>query len=265
MGLLLAFCAGRVLAQDDYNPTNPAEPYTYYKLTVTASPTGNTSGSGKYMSGTNVSIRTSAAANYTFSHWTKNGEYYGDTQNFTFTMPEESVNFVAVYDYSPIDPAEPLPNYTHRLYLTTNIDGACSFNMSSGTKVKEDTYVRVRATGSQGFVFEGWYEKGVLVSEVADFNYLMGTDNVTLEAKYSYNPQNPDEPVGSPSADVANANPGDIDEDGKVDIVDKVILVNHYLNGTTSEMNQRLGDVNQDGSIDIVDAVEIVNIYLNNK
>lgn len=265
LGWFLVFFTGSLLADDDYDPANPAEPYTYYQLTVKAQPAGYAYGSGKYMSGTQVSIRTSAQTNYTFSHWEKDGEFYSDAMSFTFVMPEDKVELIAVYDYDPIDPAEPLPNYTHRLFLSNNITEACSFNLSSGTKVKEDTYVRVCAYGNRGYDFVGWFENGTLISEVADFNYLMGTSNVYLEAKYVYNPVNPDEPVGSPDADVANASVGDLDEDGKVDIVDKVILVNHYLEGTTSELNPRLGDVNQDGSIDIVDAVEIVNIYLNNK
>ncbi|MBQ0023222.1 MAG: hypothetical protein KBT29_08290, partial [Prevotellaceae bacterium] len=133
MCMLLTFVVGSMHAQEDFDPENPAEPLTKYRLTTKATPMGYASGTGQYLSDTQVWVNTSAySENYVFSHWTKNGEYYSDAQSFYFTMPEDYVDFVAVYDYSPVDPQEPIANYTHRLFLESNIDVACSFNMSSG-------------------------------------------------------------------------------------------------------------------------------------
>lgn len=266
LGLFLAIFAGKALAQD-LNPENPPEPYTKYKLTTTATPFGYTYGDGSYLSGEEVWVQTSAYnQNYTFSHWTLNGNRYSDAMSFTYTMTESKAVFVAVYDYTPVDPSEPLPNYTHRLFLTNNMPPACSFNLSSGTKVEEDSYVYVEAYVNSGYDFVGWYEGGRLISEVPAFNYQMGTDNVTLEAKFTYNPANPDEPGSAPNQDdIANTEPGDVDGDGTIDISDKVMLVNHFISGTTSELSKGGADVNGDGVIDITDAVEIVNKYLNTK
>ena len=265
--LVLPFVGGLRGAAQDLDPANPPEPYTRYRLTTTATPYGYTYGAGSYLSGTAVNVRTSAySQNYKFSHWTLNGEYYGDAMSFTYVMPEDKAEFVAVYDYDPVDPAEPLPNYTHRLFLTNNMTPACSFNISSGTKVQEEAWIYIQAYVNSGYDFVGWYEGGRLVSESPAFNYQMGTQSVTLEAKFTYNPVNPSEPGSAPGQDdIANTESGDVDGDGTIDISDKVMLVNHYLDGTTSELPKDGADVNGDGEIDITDAVEIVNKYLNNR
>lgn len=257
---------GNTYAQENLDPANPPEPFTYYKLNTSATPEGYTYGAGKYLEGANVNIQTSAYnQNYKFSHWTMNGEYYSDAQSFWFTMPAERVDFVAVYDYDPVDPSEPVANYSHRLYLTNNIVEACSFNRTSGNKVQEDSYVTVTAYVNQGYDFLGWYENGRQVSESSSFNYYMGTETVTLEARFLYNPVNPGEPTSGATEGVDNGTVGDVDGDGIVDISDKVVLVKHYLNGSTSELNSRTADANNDGVVDISDAVRIVNNYLNSK
>lgn len=266
--MLLTFAVGNIHAQDDFNPTNPAEPYTKYKLTTTATPFGYASGAGSYMSGDEVWVNTSAySQDYKFLYWLKDGVRYSDAQSFYFTMPDDYVNLVAVYEYDPVDPSEPIANYTYRLYLTSNIDVACSFNISSGTKVKEDSYVQLTAYCNSGYDFVGWFDDGKLVSESLSFNYLMGTENVTLTAQFLYNPTDPDEPGGAEQDDVdmEEAKLGDISGDGIIDVGDKVMLVNHYLKGETMLLNPKVADVNNDNSIDVGDAVEIINIYLNKK
>ena len=52
---------------------------------------------------------------------------------------------------------------------------------------------------------------------------------------------------------------GDINNDGAIDILDIVLVVNIVLSG---EFNQ-FADLNGDGSIDILDVVQLVNIILN--
>lgn len=55
---------------------------------------------------------------------------------------------------------------------------------------------------------------------------------------------------------------GDVNGDGEVDTVDAVLVVKHFVKGTTSEIPLAVGDVNGDGDIDTVDAVAIIKIYL---
>lgn len=58
---------------------------------------------------------------------------------------------------------------------------------------------------------------------------------------------------------------GDVNDDGEVMVDDAVLLVNHFLNRTTDELDPEVADLNNDGDIDVADAVAIVNIYLNTK
>ena len=55
---------------------------------------------------------------------------------------------------------------------------------------------------------------------------------------------------------------GDINNDGNINIIDIVTLVDYILNPIGSEIEQE-GDINNDGIINIVDVVQLVNYILN--
>ena len=54
---------------------------------------------------------------------------------------------------------------------------------------------------------------------------------------------------------------GDANLDGVVDVTDVVIVVNHFQNDTTDELDFNVADIDGDGVIDVTDVVGIVNIY----
>ena len=56
---------------------------------------------------------------------------------------------------------------------------------------------------------------------------------------------------------------GDLNEDGTINVIDVVNLVNIILGGSSSEQQLAAGDINQDGTINVIDAVQLVNIILN--
>lgn len=254
------------LAQDNYDPVNPPEPLTLYNIKTVVEPAdaGSVSGRGQYRGGTSVYINTNANSGFVFQHWLKNGVVTDKPRSFYYSVEDFDATWTAMYVYSPNDPSEPSGIYANHLWLTTNLEGSCSFNRTSGAKVNPDTYVQVRAYPSQGFVFNGWWQGAEKVSDSESFNFLMPNGDTTLEARYIYSPTNPGEPTGS-SSGVENTAPGDIDADGTIDVTDAVALLNAYLNGETGDMNPNVADVNNDGSIDVTDAVEILNIYLNNQ
>ena len=157
-------------ADDDFNPSSPPEPNVRFKVEVVSSPYAYSSGSGKYLQGENVYISTSSSnENYQFSYWKKDGERYTDQQYFSYTMTDENVVFEAVYDYVPVNPAEPSP-----------------MNKS----------VWLNAYLSMGYKFLGWYKGEELISKEQSFYYTMPTEDVRITAHVAYSPESPADPSG---------------------------------------------------------------------
>ena len=254
-----------------YNPSNPSEPFAEYKVTVSSDPAeaGYVSGSGKYQEGNYIWISTSQRSiYYKFRYWTLNGVRYSDDTGFYYTVTTERADFVAHYEYDyvydPSNPSEPNITMKNRLYLKSEPEGCCSFNRSNGEKIEVESYVWLGAYPNQWYEFQGWYQGSMKVSDSQWFNYYMqGDENVTLTAKFklNYNPSNPDDP-SSQGGDIQNIDLGDVNEDGTVDTIDAAIIVEHYLNGTTSELKKAIADVDGDGTIDTVDAAKIIQNYL---
>ena len=256
-----------VSAQNDYNPTNPPEPSLKLKVSV-ASSNGYASGSGTYLTGTAVRISTSAYnENYTFSYWTLNGEKYSEEKSFTYTVEDRNVNFVAVYDYTPVNPDEPKTPDTYRIYLSANDTNGCSFNRTNGAKAKANTYVTLTVYPSQGYKFKGWYLNDVKQSDALTFNYMMPASDISFEAKLVYNPDSPNEPESdsSQSGNISKNLKGDVNGDVEADTADAVLIINHYVDGTTDKLSTSTADVNGDSAIDTADAVKIISTYVNNE
>ena len=268
--LLLLVCSS-LQAQDSFNPDNPDEPdipIFYYPLTTSCEPAeaGGASGDGNYAPGEAVTVSTSSNVDYTFSHWTLNGEPIEQQPSFEYTTVEGPMVFVAHYNLTPEDPEDPTMDVKSRLYLTSDPVGVCTFNRTSGVFVQADDYVEVDVTNSdQWYEFTGWYKGNELVSNVQNFNYLVGYSDATLVAHFRqlvFTPSDPSEPV-SQGGDIQTHQTGDANEDGSVDVTDAVAVINAYLTNDTSGINVSLADVNKDGIIDITDAVAIINLYLN--
>lgn len=263
--LLLVGSTPALYAQ--YNPTNPPEPEenVYYEVTVSSSHANAAYiyGSGKFTAGTQITVNYSLRnSSYTFSHWTLNGEYYSNNSSFTYTVTAADVEFVAHFSYTPTSPIEPSVKDEYRLFLESDNDAACSFNIASGTLVSFDNYITLTTYVNQGYDFLGWYKNGELINSNTSFNYLMPSQNVTLTAKFKYNPFNPSEPESDGSQENVESQPatGDVNNDNVVDILDIVAVVNYTL-GEADE-NKWKFDINRDGVVDMLDIVKIVNLTL---
>ena len=128
-----------------------------------------------------------------------------------------------------------------------------------------DTYVSLNAYPSQGYVFKGWYNGETQVCDVVSFNYLMPNENTTLTARFVYDPADPADPSSPEGANPQTLLTGDANGDGAVDVTDAVAVINAYLSGDNSAINEGVADVNHDSVIDITDAVAIINLYLNSQ
>lgn len=263
MGVLLMLMSSHLslLAQGEYNPTNPAEPYQYNKLTMKASPTEAVSslyGAGYYVEGTTVRLQSYARGSiYIFSHWEKDGAWFSDEPYPYFTMGNDAVTFTACYVFTPDSPSEPKLD-DNRLYLVAEPLTACTFNIQSGKSYGYGNAVSLRANGNTSYSFLGWYEGFRLVSKNQNFSFSMPERDLTLTARFEFNPNSPDEPTGSGPAGEESYAAGDVNRDGVVDIADAVSVVNFILSGGSSAE----ADVNKDGVIDVADVVAIINVCL---
>lgn len=263
--LLIIIGNSHRLMADDYDPTNPAEPYLYNKLTMVAgtpNAVSSLSGAGYYREGTEVTLRSYPKSTlFTFSHWEKNGEWYSDEASPTYTMEDDAVTFTVYYDYTPVSPDEPAL-HDNRLYLVAEPLTACSFNIESGLSYMYEQTVLVMARANTGYSFLGWYNGGTLMSENLNFAFYMPEGDMTLTARFEYNPVNPAEPEGDGTqTDVQTTPTGDANGDGIVNVTDAVYLINVCL-GLTTDANTALCDVNSDGVVNVTDAVAIINICL---
>lgn len=265
MTMLLLTVAGAWA--DGYDPQNPPDPDANFRLTVSVSPSeaGYASGGGLYQAGKSVTLSTSASSGYTFQYWTRNGVRYNDNAQFTYVTESEPVQMVAVYAFNPANPADPTTVNAYRLYLETNLEGSCTFNLTSGSKQNANQLVQVRAQNvSPGFKFLGWYENGQKVSEGLSFWYTMPASDATLTARFEYNPDSPGDPTSSQSdVDQQAYVLGDANNDGNVTIGDIVSVVN-IIAGNTDNYNLNAADANKDGTISVGDIVAIVNIMAGN-
>lgn len=269
-GLLLFLGSSLPLcAQDDFNPDNPADPQMNYKVKTAVEPQSagawisvwDENGDGEYRYGEKVTlVCPETNGSYSFSHWTLNCVKYATTPSITYTMGNASVSFVAHYAFVPSDPSDPSYTPKNRLYLVAEPLTACTFNQNSGQKWNYDDWVYLGASANNnGYKFIGWYKNGVLCSESQYFNYQMPDEEVTLTARFEYNPESPSDPFGDGTqTDVDTTPSGDVNGDGSVDIADAVRIINLCL-ANEKEAN---ADVNGDGEVDVADAVAIINICL---
>lgn len=268
-GLLLLVGSNLPLhAQDDFNPANPADPQMNYKVRTSVEP--QEAGAwvsvwegvedGCYRHGELITLECPATnGSYIFTHWTLDGEEYATDSHITYTMGNSSVTFVAHYMFQPENPNDPSYTANNRLYLVAEPITACTFNQSSGQKWRYDEWIYLNASPNSGYQFEGWYYNGKLHSNSLDFQFQMPDEEVTLVARFEYNPVSPDDPFGDGSqSNVQNKPNGDVDGDGEIDVADAVRIVNLCL---ANEKDSQ-ADVNGDGDVDVADAVAVINICL---
>lgn len=262
IGVLLCLGSHLSMTAQDFNPDNPAEPYLYNKVTVEARPSAAVSslgGAGYYKEGQSVQLKSSRRSNvYTFSHWEKDGEWFSNEQSPKYTMDNNAHTFTACYEYTPASPDEPWIS-DNRLYLVAEPLTACSFNLESGLSFKYDQTVNLKATANSSYTFLGWYKDGILQSKSLTYSFNMPEGDVTVIAKFEYNPANPAEPEGDGSqTDIQTTPTGDANGDGVVDVADAVRVINICLTSTYDAKS----DANNDGVVDVADAVRVINLCL---
>lgn len=267
----VTFTAVYEYVEPPYIPDNPDEPLNEadklaaWKVNVTLQDeaAGVVSGAGRYKYGNTVTVSTSPNAGYEFEHWLKGTEVYATTPSFTYTVVAEDVTFVAVYTYVGI-PEPPAP-VTHKLNLVASPAGSCTFSLPSGERWAQGTSVYVTANAGQDHMFKGWYEGETFLSSNASFTYTMNADSdVTLTARYEYNPGNPEEPSNDNYVEYVPLH-GDVNEDGNIDVDDLTMIIGAVMNPELTADNKSKMDLSNDGNVDVDDITQIIYLIMNNE
>ena len=198
-----------LIAHFVYKPGNPNEPdepdikpvQKKYKLTVVSEEGGtNVSGSGEYVSGTQVTLSVSISTGFSFQGWYNEADSLLSTSTrYSYTTQERDEIITARIKYTPNDPSEPdepnLPSKPkpHKITVMAVPSDGGSVSVGSET-VMEGEQTRVRATANTGFVFQGWFVADTLFETAADFYYTMGKKDISMEARFEFNPSSPSEP-----------------------------------------------------------------------
>lgn len=188
-------------AQGGYDPENPGDPNPYRKLTVHTAPKagGRVDVNKGSQVGVGQTVYCYANENpyYDFVHWLQNGEIVSTAKNFSFTMPDEDVVMMAVFELnynpqSPDDPQESKPS--HRVTVTATPGKGGHFN-SSVFKLCEGDSINIYAYPNEGYRFEEWLLDGVLLSSKNPLNIKMTDKDLHYTARFSYDPINPVDPA----------------------------------------------------------------------
>lgn len=173
-------------------------------VTLLAKPAtgGSLSGAGTYKVGTKATVSASVNSNFVFAGWTdEQGNLVSEARQFSYTVTESDVTFVAHYDYNPSSPSEPTQTKAkHRVYFTSYPSAAGYFSKTSGNDlVTEDASYSVTAYTNSGWVFDSWtdLDSGEQIATTSGLTIVMGTADRHLQANYRFEPTSPSEPTGS--------------------------------------------------------------------
>lgn len=176
-------------------PVEPADPATilYYKLTLTQTEGGSVSGGGRYLAGSRVYLRAYTNTGFDFDGWyDKNGECVSTSSYFEYTMPEGATTLEGRFIFNPDSPIEPPePIVKHSVMATAGEGGYTNFSMR---RELTGTGITLTAYCNTGYRFEGWYLNGELYTTQPTFSYTIGEENVSFEARFYFDPDNPAEP-----------------------------------------------------------------------
>jgi uncharacterized repeat protein (TIGR02543 family) len=145
-----------------------------YLLTLLANPenAGTVNGGGYYPPGQTVQVEAFANQNFTFLNWTLNNTIVSTSPVFDFTMPVGDAQLSANFAIT-----------TYPLMLEVSPQNA-------GEVTGEGQYaagqsVNIQAIANQGFSFLNWTQNGTIISQQANYVYVMPANATTLVANFS--------------------------------------------------------------------------------
>lgn len=126
--------------------------------------------------GETVTLTATVNKGFNFEGWYINGNRVSSDFEYSFTMKDENVNVEAVYSY-----------YSITVESWSDEQGtAGTYPKKDHERISAGETVTLTATVADGYNFEGWYIDGVCVCSELTYNFVMGKDNKTIRAEYSY-------------------------------------------------------------------------------
>lgn len=187
-----------LIAHFEFTPQSPKEPDELpSKLTLVAEEGGSVSGGGYYQNGESADIYASTSSGYDFAGWyNEDGTLYSDQESTTYTIGDHSVVLTARFTFNPNSPKEPDDiNSKHKLTVIAEEGGTAS---ADDQILEEGMTTTVYAYANSGYVFAGWYIGDELYEKEPEFDFIMGSSNVTLVAHFNFMPNSPKEPDNIP-------------------------------------------------------------------
>ena len=138
-----------------------------YAITATANPTegGTVTGAGTYNHGASATLTATANAGYNFINWTKGNDVVSTEPSYTFTVTESGA-YIANFEEIII------PTYE----VTVTANPAEGGTVTGNGVYEEGETVTVTAAPSEGFAFQNWTENGEIVSEEAEYTFVVTAD-----------------------------------------------------------------------------------------
>ena len=189
-------------ARFKYAPDSPSEPtqpdikHNYVLTLLTEEGGYSLSGAGTYQEGTSVRINVYAETGYLFTGWyDSHGELVSSQSRFDYVVTGHAT-LTARFKYNPDSPSEPTQpdiKISHRITAFASPEDGGTVSVENAIVYEGET-TRVRAYTNTGFVFQGWYVADTLFQTASDFYYTMGKKDISMEARFVYNPSSPSEP-----------------------------------------------------------------------
>lgn len=190
--------ADTLVARYFYAPEGPSEPsdptlVQYFTLTLLPTDGGTASGGGRYRAGSRVNLSASASAGFVFEGWfDAEGKCLSAEHSFTYVTTTANVTLTPRFRFDPQAPSEPSePVLSHNILLEATDGGTAS---AGNMRLREGSSTTVTARANEGYEFVRWLMNGEPYTELPNFSYTMGRDDVTFRAEFRFNPAAPDEP-----------------------------------------------------------------------
>lgn len=185
-----------------YDPANPPDPQTGYRLSVKAVPeTGGVttpSHHAYFPEGETVWCEANAKIGYEFRAWMEGDRVVSTDRSFNYVMPGNDVELTAWFDKVDFDPENPgdpfLDGYTHKVsvFVTPSTGG----NVNNRTfLLREGQEEWIYAYPNTGYKFSCWKVDGEIVSVDRELLVKMGENNLEYTAQFVYDPENPGDPL----------------------------------------------------------------------